>query len=127
VIDFTFLGRRDGELVVKELAVVDSHSNSVSSYVFKRPYTWEELPAFNTRMNQAIDHGFNWNEGDVLYSALETLLHLEASFAVAVYCFGPQKTQFIGGLMDRTFIAIIQLGCPPLADIILQGISCMFS
>ena len=37
VIDFTFLEGRDGELVVKELAVVDSHGNRVSSNVFKRP------------------------------------------------------------------------------------------
>jgi hypothetical protein len=37
VIDFTFLEGRDGELVVKELAVVDSHSNRVLSYVFKKP------------------------------------------------------------------------------------------
>jgi len=47
VIDFTFLEGRDGELVVKELAVVDSHSNRVSSYVFKRPYSWEDVPALN--------------------------------------------------------------------------------
>jgi hypothetical protein len=72
VIEFTFLHGRDGELVVKELAVVDSHSNMVSSYVFKRPYSWEKVPAFNARINQAIDHGFNWNDGDVLYSELET-------------------------------------------------------
>ena len=31
VIYFTFFEGRDGELVVKELAVVDSHSNRVSS------------------------------------------------------------------------------------------------
>jgi hypothetical protein len=31
VIDFTFLEGRDGELVVKELAFIDSHSNRVSS------------------------------------------------------------------------------------------------
>jgi len=35
VIDFTVLEGRDGELVVKELAAVDSHGKSVSSYVFK--------------------------------------------------------------------------------------------
>jgi len=29
--DFTFLKGRDNEIVVKELAVVDSHVNSVSS------------------------------------------------------------------------------------------------
>ena len=37
VIDFTFLEGRDGEHMVTELAVVDSHTNSVSSYVFKTP------------------------------------------------------------------------------------------
>jgi hypothetical protein len=70
VIDFTFLERWDGELVVKELEVVDSHSNRVSSYVFKRPCSWEEVPAFKARMNQAIDYGCNWNYGDILYSEL---------------------------------------------------------
>jgi hypothetical protein len=52
VIDFMFLEGRDGELVLKELAVVDSHSNRVSSYVFKRPYSWEEVPAFNARIKR---------------------------------------------------------------------------
>jgi len=32
VIDFTFLEGRDGEFLVKKLAVVDSRSNRVSSY-----------------------------------------------------------------------------------------------
>jgi len=53
------------------------------------------------------------------------LLHREASSAVEVYCFGPQNTEntkFISGLMDR----ITQIGCPPLADISQQGISCTF-
>ena len=52
------------------------------------PYSWEEVPAFNARMNQAIEHGCNWN-GDVLYSELETVLHREASYVVAVYGFEP--------------------------------------
>jgi hypothetical protein len=34
VTDFTYLEGKDGELVVKELAAVDSHSKRVSSYVF---------------------------------------------------------------------------------------------
>ena len=52
VIDFTYLDGRDGELVIKEMAAVDSHINRVSSYVFKRPYCWEELPMFNARMTR---------------------------------------------------------------------------
>ena len=67
VIDFTYLEGRDGDIVVKEFSVVDFHSNSVASYLFKRPYGWEEVPLFNARTNEAIDHGCNWNGGDVLY------------------------------------------------------------
>jgi len=62
VIDFTYL---EGKL-----AAVDSLSNRVSSYVFKKPYSWEELSLFNIRTNEAIDHGCNWNDGYVRYSEL---------------------------------------------------------
>jgi hypothetical protein len=65
VFDITFLEGQDFELVVKELAVVDFHSNMVSSYVVKRPYSWHKVPAFKPGMYQAIDHGCNWNFGDV--------------------------------------------------------------
>jgi len=58
---------------------------------------------------------------------LESVLHREASSAVAHYCIGSQKTQFIIGINDRTVIHIIQLGCPPLANISLPGISCTFA
>jgi len=36
------------------------------------------------------------------------------------------RRQFISGIIDRTVIDITQLGCPPLADIILPGISRTF-
>jgi len=127
VVDFTYLEGRDGELLVKELATVDSHRNRVSSYIFKKPYGWEKVPVFNARIIEAIDHGFNWNDDDVLYSELETVLQREASSAVAIYCFGPLKTQFISGLLERTLIDIKQLGCPELSDISLASISCTFT
>jgi len=59
VINFSYLEGKNGELVVKELATVDSHNNRVSSYVFKRPYSWEDLSLFIARLNEAIDHGCN--------------------------------------------------------------------
>jgi len=127
VIKFTFLEGLDGVIGVKELAVVDSHNNRVSSYVFKRPCGWEKFPSFNARMNQAVDHVCNWNDCDVLYLELETVLHREASSAVAIYCFGPQKTHFISSLIGRTVIDITQLGCPPITDISLPGINCTFA
>jgi len=49
------------------MAAVDFHSNSVASYLFKRPYGWDDVPMFNARINEAIDHVCNWNDGDVLY------------------------------------------------------------
>jgi len=64
VIYFTYLKGRGGDFMVKELSRGDSHSNGVSSHVFKRPYSWEDLPSFNVRLNQAIDHGRNWNDGE---------------------------------------------------------------
>jgi hypothetical protein len=127
VIDFTCLDGRDGELLVKELTAVDSHSNAVSSYVFQRLYGWEEAPMFNARINQAIDGRRNWNDGDIPYSELETVLHRDVSSAVAIYCFGPQKMTFICSLIDRIFIHITQLGCPQHPDMCLPTISCTFA
>ena len=111
--------------MVKELAAVDSHSNRVSYYVFKRPYSWEEL-LFYVRMNEAIDHGCNWNDGYVPYSELEAVLYREAS-AVALYCFGPVKTEFISIIINHTVIDITQLGCPSITDINMSAISCRFA
>jgi len=54
------------------------------------------------------------------------VLHREVSSAVAIYFFGPQKTNFISALMDRTVIDITELDCPELADISLPAISCTF-
>jgi hypothetical protein len=73
--------------VVKELPVAHSCSNKVL-YVFKKPYCWDELPMFAAKLNSAITHSINWNDGDILYSELQTVLHREVSSAVAIYCFG---------------------------------------
>ena len=91
--------------MVKELAAVDSHSNRDSSYIFKR-HRWEEVPLFD-RMNEAIDHGCNWNNGFVPYSDLENIVHSEASSAVAIYCFGALKAEFISSHINRMVIDIL--------------------
>ena len=73
-------------------------------------------------MNEAIDHCCNWNDGDILYSELETIVHREILCAVAAYYFGPQKTQFISGIIERTVIDITQIGCPPPTEVSLRAI-----
>jgi len=70
VIDFTCLEGRGSELVIKELAVAEYQSNRVSSYMFKKPYLWEEELGFNARINCIIDHGYNWNDIDIFYPEL---------------------------------------------------------
>jgi hypothetical protein len=113
--------------VVKELAVAHSRSNRVSSYVFKKPYCWDELPMFTAKLNSAINHNINWKDGDIPYSDLQTFLHREVSSAVAIYCFGYQKTNFISSLIRRTVIDITELGCPDPTDISVSNISCTFA
>ena len=127
VVDFNFLDGRDGESVVKELAIADSQSNRISSYLFKSPYTWGEVPTFNVRFNNTLDHGCNWNDGYILYSELENILHREASSAVEIYCFGAKKSAFISGLIDRTVIDITQLQCPQHTELAFKTVSCTFS
>ncbi len=92
------------------------------SYTFKRSYSWDEVPMFNARINQAIDHGCNLNDGEILYSVLGIVLQREASSAVAICCFGPQKSAFISNLTDRTVIDVTQLRCPQ-----FPTISCTFA
>jgi hypothetical protein len=127
VIDFSFLEGRDNEIVVKELAVANSRRNRVSSYVFKKPYCWDELRIFNAGLNSFITHSINWSDGDILYSELQTVLHREVSSAVAICCFGYQKTNFISGVIGRTVIDITELGCPEPAYISAPNISCAFA
>ena len=115
VIYFTYLDGRDGEIVVKDLAAVDSTCNRVSSYIFKRPYTWDEVPVFNARLimlSIVVATGMT----ATYCIQLETVLRREASSAVAIYCFGPQKSAFISNLIYRIVIDITQLRCPQLAD-----------
>ena len=76
-------------------------------------------------MNQAIDQRCNWNDDDVLYSDLEATSR--GISAVAIYCFGSHKIQFISSLIDRTVINISQRGNRLLADLNLPGNSCTFA
>jgi len=91
VIAFNYLEGKDCDLVVKTLAAFDSHSNRVSSYVFKLPYSWEESSLFTVGLNEPIDHGCNWNDGYVPYSDLKNVVNCAASYAAVIYCFGPLK------------------------------------
>ena len=52
------------------------------------------------------------------------MVHREASSALVIYCFGPQNTQYINGVIERIVVDISPLGSSPLTDIILTALSC---
>jgi hypothetical protein len=99
VIDFTFLDGRDDDIVVKELAAVVFQRHRFSSYIFKKPYDWEAVSMFTAQLNEAV----------------------------AIYCYGPQKTKFISEIIQCTLIDMGQLGCPDLKDTRLPAIGCTFA
>jgi biotin synthase-related radical SAM superfamily protein len=52
------------------------------------------------------------------------VLQREISSAVAIYCLGALKADFISSLIDSIVIDITQLRCPKLIDINLLTLSC---
>jgi len=81
---------------------------------------------FNARINQAIGHGCNLNDGDVPYSELETV-HIVKYHPLLQFIALDLRKNFISGLIDRTVTDITQLGSPELADISLPPITCTFA
>jgi len=79
---------------------------SIFCFLITNFYTLEEEPLFNGRIDKAIYHGYNQYNGNVPYSELKTVLHRNASSAVAVYCFGPVKTEFISSLTIRLLTSL---------------------
>ena len=57
----------------------------------------------------------------------ENVLHREGSSAIAIYCIGPVKTEFISSLINHTVINSTQLEYPPIVNIILSAIICTFA
>ena len=62
---------------------------------------------FNARMNQAIGHGCKWNDGDVPYSELETVLHREVSSAVAIYFLDLRKQTILEVLSTGQLLILL--------------------
>jgi len=92
LIDFTYLDGRDCVFIFKELANVDSYSNRVS-YVFNRPYGWEERPMPNARINQAIGHCVTGMAVIYFFQSWKLwYVVCEALSDVAINCFGLRKT-----------------------------------
>ena len=87
MMDITFLEGQDGEVVVMELAAVTPRV-TVSSHMYLRDRT------AGIKYQRLTLQWCNWNDGDVQYIELETVLNRDALSTIAVYFFTPQN-QFI--------------------------------
>jgi hypothetical protein len=126
VTDFTCLDGRDGELVIKKLAAVESHSNRATFYVFMTPTAGRKYQCLSLELIKLLTAGvigimaiYRIQSWKLSYIARYHLLF-------AIYCFRPQKMTFINNLFDCIFIHITQLGCPQHPDMCLPTISCTF-
>jgi hypothetical protein len=73
-------------------------------------------------MNQAIDHGFNLNDGDVVYSELETATSWGIICRCSLLLRASENT-----IHYWSYRLKLLKWCPLLADISLPGIRCTFA
>jgi hypothetical protein len=111
-IDFRYMRSQYDEIVVKELMILSSSNDQVSSYKFKKPDGLVEGPNLIRRSDIHEDHDGVWgnDDGNIPYSELKNVLLRETSLATRIYCFGEDKGNFISGLIDRPVSNIFLLG-----------------
>jgi hypothetical protein len=117
VIGFTYLEGRDWEIIVKELAAADSHSNMVSSYVFKRPTVWRKYLCLTPEWTRLLTTGV---------TVMMVMYHIQ-NRRLCYIVRHHLHLQFISVLIDRKISDITQLGNPQIADISLPAIRCTFA
>lgn len=109
VVDFTFVIGRHGERVVKELAIVDVEDNRLQSYYFQPPY----VTSSDEINYSASSRGANWNDGNVPYDELETILANATDSASAIYAYGKETSDFLDKLLNRSIIDLTRhFKCP---------------
>lgn len=108
------------------------HMNITSSnwgwriYFLNKEKTKYVTTFLDEKLTTQVKHcGYHGNDGDILYSELESILNRDASSSLAMYCFEPQKSQFISNLIDRSY-RLSQLWCPQLAELAFPVVTCTF-
>ena len=106
---------RHGEFVLKEAAFI--HDGEMTSFLFKPPYGWEELPPDIRRTNIFLKrryHGLAWDYGDLAYSHVRATLRQHMHGIVFVK--GVDKIRWLRELAGGDFhiVDLHQFGCPTL-------------
>lgn len=117
------------KFVLKELSIVSEHEDKVHNFIFKPPFSWENLSQEDRSQSiwlRTFYHGFSWKSGVVPYDNIPEILNTLLSYEDAVvYVKGYEKIGWLnwvwlckGGrsatLGRRTVHIenIEELGCP---------------
>lgn len=125
VVDVQGFKQPNNNFVVKELALAPLNTDEgPTSYLFKPPFDWTQLPAKYKSENLWVErnyHGLSWNSGDVPYEKLEEIfLSLTTS---GVYVKGLEKTKWVTEILEQSknpttrVINMEDLGCPSLKSL----------
>ena len=130
IIQFTAFDQGDGDtqdLVIKELALVDPDQNTAQSWIFRPPFAFTDLPTALKYTNEYITKhniGLHWDDGDLVYIDLKTVLVTYTQASSVLYTFGPTRQQLLQRLLGRPVINLEDLQCPKYTDLCFPATSC---
>lgn len=107
VIDIQYFLDNDGEIIVKELAVVSEDNSNLK--VFKNPFPWTMLTKKRRKSNfwtTTNHHGIHWNYGHIPYSELPIILASLCNNFEQLFTKGHEKREFLQRLLQRDVLDI---------------------
>ena len=102
VLDFEYLKGRQKEMVVKEAAVAGGKVSD--SFRFEPPYYMAP--------HGSVENGLNWDNGNIPYHKLASVLKEAVAGVAHVYSFGPTKRSFLAALLQSVILDLKDFKCP---------------
>jgi len=102
VIDFEFLKRHQGEIVVKELSVAANNMNDSSR--FKNLYSMTS--------HGSDENGLNLEDGHIAYHDLYMVVSEAVAGFPHLYCYGITKCKFLTELLGCPILNLQVFNCP---------------
>ena len=115
VLDFEFLKGRQNEMVVKEAAVA---GKNVSDW-----FRFE--PLYYMAPHCSVESGLNWDDGNIPYHKLASVLKEAVAGVAHVYSYGPARYRFLAALLQHVILDLEDFKCPP-ANKLKPTYSCAF-
>lgn len=114
VVEFEAFQGINGELIIKELAIVDVDHGLCHYVLFKPPYGRTRL---NRKYKRVADwlqhklHGISWSEGVVDYTLLPSTIHDVCSTYSTVFTKGLEKARFLSAF-HRDVVDLNDINAP---------------